>query len=141
MKNRFSAILALAFCVLLICSGSVFGANHIINIGSGGFSPDNITIYDGDTVDFYNYTGYSLLTVYHDSGPCWNWIIDIPNNGHTQITLGCGTGTEIYRDSTYGFSGTINISPPSDVPSTSTAGILIAILLISLLIVLPIIKK
>ncbi|MBN1297997.1 hypothetical protein JXA80_14560 [bacterium] len=148
MKTN-GVFLAVALCLLALTLVPVHGATYSVQCDPGGFYPANITINEGDTIEFYNYTGFSLLTVYHVSGPCSSWIIDIPNNGYTPITFNCGPGTESYADSTFGFTGTITINPPPeptptpnpDLPATTTTGVFIALTLISLLMVVPTFRK
>jgi hypothetical protein len=147
MKNL---VLCLSFmCVLLLLTTTTaYAATHNVQVDPGGFYPAYLEIQDGDTVEFFNYTGYPLLTIYHDTGPCWGWMIDVPYNGSFPITLPCGAGTEVYRDNVYGFSGTLQIVSPGPtptpgpiVPVTSPGGIAITILIISLLMGLSVFKK
>ncbi|HPQ41374.1 MAG TPA: hypothetical protein PLV45_13455 [bacterium] len=148
MSKRVFVVLV-CVCACFIATGSALAATYRVDVDAGGFYPDNITINYGDSVDFYNYTGYSLLTIFHVSGPCSNWIIDVPNYGHTEITFNCGPGTENYQDAAFGFTGIININPPPtatptpdpNLPSTTSTGILITIVLMSVLMAVPVFRK
>lgn len=149
MKKQFLSILAIMLCLVLCHTGDALAATYRVDVDAGGFYPANITINYGDSIDFYNYTGYSLLTIYQVSGVCAPWIIDVPNYGHTVLTFNCGPGVENYADSAFGFTGTITINPPPtatptpdpNLPATTPTGILIALVLVSVLISIPVFRK
>ncbi len=148
MKRVVGISMMVLFTAILL-SGTAQAAIFNVQCDAGGFYPQNITINYGDSIRFYNYTGFSLLTIFHVSGPCSNWLIDVPNNGSGIITFNCGPGTEAYQDSTFGFTGTITINPepsPTPTPNLYTptmgpAGILIALGLVSILMLIPAFRK
>ena len=146
--KKFLFCLSLFVCVLFFSSGTALGAIHNIQVDPIGFYPSYLEIEDGDSIRFYNYTGYPLLTIYHDSGPCWPWMIDVPNNGNTIITLPCGAGTEVFRDNVYGYSGTLEIVVPSPTPTpdpnlpvSSPVGIGLMLLVISMIMGISVVRK
>jgi hypothetical protein len=135
--------------VSIIVSASGFAATWTVQVDPGGWYPQTITIAYGDSVRFYNYTGYPSLTVYEVTSLCGQWIIDVPNNGYVQRQFNCGPGTMDYRDSTFFFDGQIIIAPPAtptptpdpNIPATSPAGAGLLVVGMSLLLAVSVFRK
>jgi hypothetical protein len=109
----------------------VSATDHAVQMTCYGFSPDDISIAQGDRILFWNECPGNSICVRHTSGPCGNWGTSlIPYLSYGVVTFNCTPGTENYEEQcVFFYTGTIHIlgtptptPTPDPVPTTTTAG-------------------
>ena len=146
----------LVFLLLITGSGLCFAADHYLILHSSGASyawdhPD-ITIEVGDRVLWRN---FSSVTIYvnQTSGDCTYYslgpIYGQPYPAMLSRIFDEGPCDSYYEDDFFNAAGVIHVvaaatatpDPTADFPSMSPGGIAIALFFISLLLILPVLRK